>query len=329
MKIGVRTHDGSEERLVYAEQIGADGGSIWLAALPGYEEKGYAEVEPMRELRDRFEAHDLALTAGGLGAQVIKNQLLGQPGREREMDNVCRTVQNMGEAGIPILIVDQRITYWAKGDQYGPSVTGYDRVAAGRGGATVLSFDADRITEPDAPSGQISHEEAWERSAYFYEHVLPVADEAGVKIATHPDDPPMPVYRGVEQVFNSFEGFKRLVDEFDNPSNGLLLCLGTMQEAGEDVLEMIRYFGKRDRIFYVHYLNVQGTVPKYQEVFQDEGDLDMIEALRTLKAVGFKDWMVNDHIPWLQGDSEDEWNSRSLAWQVGYIRGVLQAIGAG
>ncbi len=326
MRIGVRTHDGREERLIFAEQIGAHGGSIWLSALPGYDEKGCAEVEPMRRLKARFAAHGLELMAGGLGAKVIKNQLLGLPGRAQDLENVCRTIRNMGEAGIPILIIDQRLTYWAQGQGYGPEKTGFQRLPLGRGGVVVTSFDASRVTEPDAPSGVVSQEEAWERMAFFYERVVPVAEEAGVKLATHPDDPPMPFYRGVHQVLNSSAGFKRLVETFDSPNNGLLLCLGTMQEAGEDVIEMIRYFGARKRIFYVHYRNVRGTVPKYEEVFQDEGDLDMIAAMRALKEVGFEDWVVNDHVPWLLGD--DDWGHRSLAWQVGYIRGVLQAIGA-
>lgn len=89
---------------------------------------------------------------------------------------------------------------------------------------------------------------------------------------------------------------------------------------------MIRYFGQRQKMFYVHFRNVRGRVPAYQELFQDEGELDMVVAMRTLKEVGFRDWVVNDHIPWLADDTP--WGHRSLAWQVGYIRGVLQAIGA-
>ena len=98
-----------------------------------------------------------------------------------------------------------------------------------------------------------------------------------------------------------------------------------MAEAGEDVIEGLRWFGQRGKIFYVHYRNVRGTAPNYQEVFQDEGDVDMVQALRVLKDVGFDNWVVNDHEPVMQGDT-NEWKPRSLAWQVGYIRGVMQAI---
>ena len=325
-KIGVRTHDGAEDRLRYAQQIGAQGGSIWLSALPGYEEKGYADVEPMARLRERFEAHGLELNVAGLGARVIKNQLLGRPERDREIENVCRTIRNMGEAGIPVLIVDQRITYWAQGAGYRPEQTGSAWLPLGRGGVKLHSFDASRITEPDAPAGEVSPGEAWERTLYLYERIVPVAEQAKVKLATHPDDPPMPYYRGVRQILNRFEGFRHLTETFDSPYNGLLLCLGTMQEAGEDVLEGIRHFGRRKRIFCVHYRNVRGKVPKYEEVFQDEGDLDMVAAMRRLKEVGFADWVVNDHNPGLMDDTP--WGHRSLARQVGYIRGVLQAIGA-
>ncbi len=143
---------------------------------------------------------------------------------------------------------------------------------------------------------------------------------------THPDDPPLPVFRGVEHAPHRLEGLARLVEEFDSPNNGLLFCIGTMAEAGEDVIEGLRRFAQRGQIFYVHYRNVRGTAPHYQEVFQDEGDVDMVAALRVLKDVGFDGWVVNDHEPMLDGDTR-QWSPRSLAWQVGYIRGVLQSVG--
>jgi mannonate dehydratase len=176
----------------------------------------------------------------------------------------------------------------------------------------------------------VSAEECWDRILYFYERIVPVAESAKVKLATHPDDPPLVHYRGVHQVLNSFAGFKRLTEEFESPYNGLLLCLGTMQEASQDVVGMIRYFGERQKVYYVHYRNVRGNVhlpvPKYEEVFQDEGELDMVAAMTALKEVGFTDWIVNDHVPGLMDDTD--WGHRSLAWQVGFIRGVLQTLGA-
>ena len=324
MKIGIRTNDGAEDKLLYAQQIGVQGGSIWLSAIPGYEAQGHADVEPLRELRDRFERYDLTLNAAGLGAKVIKQQLLGLPGRDREIDNVCKTIRNMGEAGIPILIIDQRITYWAQGPEYGPEQTGYASLPVGRGGTRLTTFDAARIRPNEAPAGQVSQAECWDRILYFYERIVPVAEEARVKLATHPDDPPLQLYRGVDQVLNKFSGFRRLTEAYPSPYNGLLLCMGTMKESGEDVLAGVRHFCERNLVFYVHYRNVRGRVPVYQEVFQEEGELDMVEAMRTLRDAGFEDWVVNDHNPGLLDDTR--WGHRSLALQVGYIKGVLKAL---
>ena len=176
----------------------------------------------------------------------------------------------------------------------------------------------------DAPAGEVSSDQVWSRIAYSYERIVPVTEEASIRLATHPDDPPMAYYRGVRQVLNSFQGSQRFIKLVPSPYNGLLLCLGCMQEAGEDVPEVIRYFGQRDRIFYVRSRNVRGTVPEYVEVFPHEGDGDMVAALAALKEVGYQGYVVPDHHIGLVGDTE--WMHCSRAWHVGYIRGLMQAL---
>ena len=323
MKIGIRARCGNEEHLAYAAQLGAQGASIWLPAVPGYTRQGYTEARPLIQMCRRFEVHGLALSAAGLGTDVIRHHMQGQPEGQAQLDNICRTVMSMGEAGIGILIVDQRPTHFL-GSAGG--FAGFTCEPNGRGGARLLTFDGDMVPADDMPLGKISREHTWECMRRFYGKVLPVAEKAGVKLATHPDDPPLLVFRGVEHAPHRLEGLARLVEEFDSPNNGLLFCIGTMAEAGEDVIEGLRRFAQRGQIFYVHYRNVRGTAPHYQEVFQDEGDVDMVAALRVLKDVGFDGWVVNDHEPMLDGDTR-QWSPRSLAWQVGYIRGVLQSVG--
>jgi len=326
LRIGVRTHTGEEERLIVAQQLGAHGGSVWAdSALPGYLETDVPALDGLRALRDRFDKHDLALTGIGLGGRALKNQLLGLPGRDREVANVCETIRRIGEvysdksaSESPVIIIDQRVTYWAR-----TGWTGTARVR-GRGGVLLHDFDASRDAHlQDAPAGSVSLDEVWERMAYLYERIVPVAEKADIRLATHPDDPPLPVYRGAHQVLSSVAGFKRLFDAFPSTHNGMLLCLGCMQEAGEDPLEVIRYMGERDKIFYVHFRNVRGRVPHYTEVFPDEGDLNMLEAMRTLRDVGYAGFVVPDHHFLIEGDNE--WNTISRAWQIGYIAALLQA----
>lgn len=330
MKIGLRSNNGAEERLLFAQQVGADGASIWASACPGYAERCYLTGENVSEMRERFARYDLELTGIGLGGDCIKNQLLGLPGRDQEIDNVCRTIRAIGEAYAdgtpsPVVIIDQRTTYWApRGPFWHP---GYERLPVGRGGVHLTTFDAGRIHGEldDKPAGEVSAEEVWSRIAYFYERIVPVAEQARVCLATHPDDPPMACYRGVYQALVGFEGLRRLVDLVPSPYNGLLLCLGCLQEAGEDVPAVIRYFGERNKIFYVHFRNVAGAVPSYREVFPNEGDGDMVANLKALKQVGYQGYLVPDHNFGLAGDGE--WAQSSRAWQVGYIRGLMQALG--
>jgi mannonate dehydratase len=330
VKIGMRSHDGAEERLLFAQQIGADGASIWASACPGYTERCYLTAADVREMRERFARFDLELTGIGLGGECIKNQLLGLPGRNREIENVCRTIRGIGEAyrdgaPSPVVIIDQRTTYWAPGGPHWHP--GYEWLPVGRGGVHLTTFDAGRIQGEldDQPAGEVSREEVWSRIAYFYERIVPVAEEVRVRLATHPDDPPMETYRGVHQALISFEGLKRLVELVPSPYNGLLLCLGCLQEAGEDVPQVIRYFGQRGKIFYVHFRNVVGKVPRYREVFPYEGDGDMVANLRELHRMGYRGYVVPDHHFGLTGDSD--WRPCSRAWQVGYIRGLMQALG--
>jgi mannonate dehydratase len=330
MKIGVRSNDGAEDRLRFAQQIGANGASIWASACSGYSGRCYLTPEDVREMRERFARYDLELTGIGLGGDCIKNQLLGLPGRDREIENVRTTIQSIGMAyqdgaQSPVIIIDQRTTYWApKGPSWHP---GYERLPVGRGGVLLQTFDSERITGEldDRPAGEVTRDEVWSRIAYFYERIVPVAEEAKVRLATHPDDPPMATYRGVQQALSNFEGLKRLVELVPSPCNGLLLCLGCMQEAGEDLPQVIRHFGRAKKIFYVHFRNVVGTVPRYREVFPHEGDGDMVANLRALQEVGYRGYLVPDHHFGLVGDSD--WQYCSRAWQVGYLRGLMQALG--
>ena len=148
MRIGVRSDNGAEDRLQFAQQIGADGASIWASACPGYTERCYLTTDCILELRERFDKYELELTGIGLGGDCVKNQLLGLPERDQDIENVCKTIRSIGEAYAdgapsPVVIIDQRTTYWAKGGPWWHP--GYERLPVGRGGVSLTTFDADRI----------------------------------------------------------------------------------------------------------------------------------------------------------------------------------------
>ena len=170
---------------------------------------------------------------------------------------------------------------------------------------------------------RVPETEVWRRMDGFMERVLPAAESAGVRLAFHPNDPPLPLYRGVEQPFIDPDGLGRLLDRYDSPNVGLLFCLGTMQETGKDMPAALRRFGERGKLFNIHFRNVRGIIPRFEEVFQDEGDYNAADQMRTLHEVGFDGFVMPDHYPGLLGDNEAR--ERARAWCVGYLRALIQA----
>ena len=170
-------------------------------------------------------------------------------------------------------------------------------------------------------------EQIWDNVTYFLKAVIPVAEEAGVRMGLHPDDPPISPIAGVARVFRSHNALKRLIEIVPSNSNGLTFCAGTISEMPENVLDAIRYFGSRDKIFHVHFRSVTGSVPKFSETFIGEGHVDMMEAMKTFHEVGFDGPMVDDHVPHLVEGSKQQY--RSHAYAMGYIKALIDAVKRG
>jgi mannonate dehydratase len=302
---------------------------------------GYWEVDELLRLRERSEA-------AGLVVEGIENVpyrhwdrvLLGKPGREEQLENYKTTIRNMAAAGIFVL-----------GHHFLPTyVWRTDLQARGRGGARVTAFDADRAAEGNALAGYkltpqepieglLERDRMWANYKLFLDAVLPVAEDVGVKLAVHPDDPPVDFpLGGVERILASPEGMERAFElSGGSPAWGLDLCLGTVSEmAGEtSINRVIDFFGPKGRIFYIHFRDVQGTVPRFKEAFIGEGNYDPARVLRRLARVGFDGFIIDDHVPAMIGD-EDTWAetasaaycSRGRAHAIGYLQGLLNALAA-
>jgi mannonate dehydratase len=212
----------------------------------------------------------------------------------------------------------------------------YRRV--GRGGAVLNTHETRRVREDEsrtpaatlAPYGEIDAPTLWERVRYLYERIVPVAEAAGVNVGAHPNDPPEPRYRGVEQIMHTPQGLQRLLDLVPSPRSGLLLCIGTLHEMGTgpaDTMAALDSFLGQRKVFGTHFRNPRGTVPKgyYQEDFLDEGDLDMLEVVRLMRRHGYAGGLDPDHAQGIEGD---EGGRESWAWQLGYIRALVRAVRA-
>jgi len=189
----------------------------------------------------------------------------------------------------------------------------------------LASYDHDRaLAEMDAPAGQLSAQEAWERVKYLYERIMPVAESAKVNLACHPDDPPMPHYRGVEQILNTFEGLKKLTEEImPSERNGLIFCVGTVKESGTDIYQGTEYFLQRGKVFVTHFRNVRGTIPRYDEVFLDEGDTDMYRIMKLYVKYEHRGTLVPDHSVGIINDTR--WAHISRAWSLGHMLALKKA----
>jgi mannonate dehydratase len=311
------------ERLTFAKQLGASGVLLNTPLLPG--EKRW-ELDDLRWLVGRCADYGLRLEAiENVPVRFYDKAMLGLPGRDEQIENYQATIRNLGQAGVGILGY-----HWMPNGVWRTSKT-----TPGRGGALVTAFEMEVAAtdqplvhgvkeHPLAQGRTFTTEEMWDNYVYFMKAVLPVAEEAGVKLALHPDDPPLPTLGGIARLFYNFEGFKRAMDEFPSPNSGLDFCMGCWSEMGPGVIDAIRYFGERGKIFYVHFRDVQGYGPKFQECFLGEGNVDVVEAIRTLKEVGFTGFIIDDHVPRLVDDTD--WNHRGRAFQTGYIMALVQAV---
>jgi mannonate dehydratase len=303
----------SDERLRFAKQIGVTGVLLNTPKLPG--DKRWEFMDLLR-LRVRAEEYGLRLEAlENTPVSFYVEAMLGLPGRDEQIANYQETIRNLGRAGIPILGY-----HWMPN-----SVWRTSRTAPGRGGAQCTAFDMSLVENAPLSHGRVFTKEEMEANHdYFLRAVLPVAEEAGVKLALHPDDPPVPMLGGVARIMSSIEGFKRAMETVPSPNHGLDFCMGCWSEMGPGAIPPMRYFAERGKILYVHFRDVQGVMPKFQECFLGEGNTDVVEAMATLKRAGFTGFLIDDHVPHM--DDDTPWGHRGRAQATGYICGLLAAV---
>lgn len=280
----------------------------------------------LRSLMDRLKTG--GLTLGNLMIVGFPKALQGKPGRDEEIEKVLQSIRAAGRAGLPVI----EYNFYAH-----RLVEGY-YAEVGRGGAGLTAFDYDRVKNlpPLAEEGAHTLEEMWSNISYFLKAVIPVAEESGVRLALHPNDPPAPLSRGSQQIMGSVEGWKRLIDIVPSKCNGITFDCGVAREMGQDPVEVCRYFGSRDVINHVHYRNVRVEVAneKYIEVFIDEGLNDMFAVMKELVRQRYSRLIYPEHPRAIDYDRDRAdfkpyypggGGYAALAFSVGYTRAMIQA----
>jgi mannonate dehydratase len=278
-----------------------------------------------------------AVNTAGLELAAIENfdpahwhdVLLDGPKRAQQIENLKTIVRRVGAAGIPILGYNFSIA-GVCGRVHGPFA---------RGGALAVGMDGpvntpmpngmawNMVYDEHAPAGDvapITHDELWRRLGGFLDEVIPVAEEAGVVLAAHPDDPPLPTLRGQPRLVYQPDLYQRLIDRHPSRSNALEFCLGSIAEMTDgDVYDAVDRYSAQKKLAYIHFRNVRGKVPHYKEAFVDEGDVDMLRVLRILRKNGYDGVLIPDHTP--QMTCAAPWHA-GMAYALGYMRAALQAI---
>jgi mannonate dehydratase len=326
MKLGCQSAPTNDTHLKYLARYG-------VRNICGYPQiadgRIYATVEELSRMKDL--AHKNGIEIDCVGPPVLTSShidsekhpaimLAKSPERDRDIEDFQKLIRNCGQVGLPAI-------------KYNMSILGVLRIGRvqGRGDCTYSQWKLSEA-HPKTPltsAGHVNADMFWERITYFLERVVPVADEYKVRLACHPHDPGVPPegYQGVDRVLGTVDGLKRFITIQENPYHGLNFCQGTVSEMlvdpGKEIYDVIRYFGTRKKIFNVHFRNIRGHRNDFIEVYPDEGDVDMVKAIRVYQEVEYPYLVMPDHVPQAANDPD---GLQSFAYSYGYIRGLIQSL---
>jgi len=301
---------------------GAEQETRWLRAV-GAPPPTFTDERPWGEAA--IKAHQERLADHGLTMAAIEDTppldavRLGGPQRDEQVSHVIEQVRAMGRLGVPVLCYNwMAVTSWARTDvavriRGGALSTGYTRAG-------------DLALPPVVEPGSITEDQLWDGLAYFLDAVAPEAEQAGVRLALHPDDPPRAESRGVPRIIRSVEAFRRVLDLHPSPANAVTLCQGNVALMTDDLPAVIRELGRRDAIAFVHFRDVRGTADDFVETFHDDGQTDLAACVEAYAEVGFEGPLRPDHVPTLAGEDNHRpgYATMGRLFALGYIKALRQ-----
>ena len=326
MKLGCQSAPTTDEHLKYFARYG-------VRNICGYPEiadgRLYATVDELKRMVELAHSNGVSvdcLAPPFLGSSHVDKEkhasimLAQSPERDGDIESMQTLIRNCAAAGVPSI-------------KYNMSLLGVLRTerTKGRGDATYSTWRL-REAKPPTPvtrAGVVNADQFWERITYFLDHIIPVANEYKIRMACHPHDPGVPPegYQGVTRVLGTVDGLKRFVSIRESPYHGLNFCQGTvsemLQDPGKEIYDVIRYFGSRKKIFNVHFRNIRGKRDDFVEVYPDEGDIDLVKAIKLYRDLEYPYLLMPDHVPVAPGDPRD---LQSFAFCYGYIRALIQGL---
>jgi mannonate dehydratase len=311
---------GDDQKIRLAHQIGIDYAILGAAgALGKVPRSRYVEV--LRKIQADFKAAGLRIVgveSHPVPAEKIK---LGLPGRDEEIENYMAAIRALAQVGIPMICYN-----WMAG-------IGWYRTRGNvpeRGGALVSEFDlADAKKQGPTEWGEIAESKIWNNLEYFLKAVIPVAEKENIRMALHPDDPPLSPLRGIARILTSAANYRRVMNIVPSPVNGVTFCQANFKLMGEDMAALARAWCREKKIFFVHYRDVTGTREHFRETFHDNGPTDMAGILKIYAECGFDGPIRPDHAPTLEGEANDHpgYAMNGKVFAFGYMKGILEAAG--
>ena len=307
----------SSEYLRFAAQYGVK--DILLNNPILQEEKpGVWSKKELVKLKLSIESYNLQLSAiENVPTHFYDHIMLNGPNKNMQIENMIQNIENMADVGIPIF-----------GYNWMPSHVWRTNPRYIRGGAIATAFDYESANNyPLTHDREYREDEMWESLEEWIKIITPIAEKKNIRLGIHPCDPPVEKLGGIPQLLRSFESYKRLIEIVDSPSNGIEFCQGTFSEMEDakdgGIYEMIDYFSSRKKILYVHFRNVSGTVPKFNEEFINSGYVDMHKAMNIYLKNGFDSFFIDDHVP--QTNHDTEWGHAGRAFANGYIQALIES----
>ncbi|MCL2878606.1 MAG: mannonate dehydratase [Treponema sp.] len=313
-------HDQRREKIEFSKQMGVTHAVI-NASRKGQTVDGQErpwEYAPLLQKIKSFE--DMGLKVSVIeGPTPLDNAKLGLPGRDREIEVFQTFLRTLGRLKIPTVCYNwMPIVGWFRTNVNLPS----------RGGARVTGYNHELMANaPLTEAGVVSADTMWKNLKYFLEAVVPVAEDAGVELAIHPDDPPVDSLQGIARILVSAEAFQKVIDLVPSKYNGITLCQGSFSAMGENVPELILRFGKQKKIFFAHFRDIRGTAANFTETFHDDGQTDMYECMKRYFEIDFKGCIRPDHVPAMWGEENINPGYTLLGnlFAVGYMKGLMEA----
>lgn len=308
--------EGSKMRL--ARQIGVTHAIVSVTgALGRVPREQY--VETLNKIKADFQT--AGMTIAGVESHPVPSEKikLGLPGRDEEIENYIAAIRALSAVGIPMVCYNFMAGLgWYR--------TRTDLTE--RGGALVSEFDSQAAQRQGLTQwGEVSEDRIWSNIEYFQKAVIPEAERAGVKMALHPDDPPLSPLRGIGRILTSAANFRRALNIVPSPVNGITFCQANFKLMGEDIAALARQWCSENKIFFVHFRDVEGTREHFRETFHDNGPTDMVRMLRVYGESGFNGPMRPDHAPTLEGESNDHpgYAMAGKVFAIGYMKGILKS----